>query len=104
VLGFLRDEDQITSRELGRRTELDSATLTGIIDRLEVAQLIERRGNSADRRSIKIHLTERGNTLASVAVRLITEANRDFLKILTDQEKMELRMLIRKIREQTIHE
>ena len=59
VLGFLRDEDRITSSELGKRTELDSATLTGIIDRLEAAELIERRGNPADRRSIHVHLTER---------------------------------------------
>ena len=65
VLGFLRDEDRITSSELGKRTELDSATLTGIIDRLEAAELIERRGNPADRRSIQVHLTERGRFLGS---------------------------------------
>jgi len=100
VLGFIRDEDQITSRELGKRTELDSATLTGIIDRLEAAQFVERRGNPADRRSIKIHLTERGRTLAGEAVPLIAEANREFLEVLTEREREELRQLIRKLRDQ----
>lgn len=100
VLGFLKDQDRITSGELGRRTELDSATLTGIIDRLEAAQLIERHGNPNDRRSIQVHLTEKGISLADSAVRLIAEANREFLKILADREKGDLLALIRKLREQ----
>lgn len=101
VLGFLSDEDRITSSELGKRTELDSATMTGILDRLEAAGLIERQGNPADRRSIKIHLTEQGKALAGEAVRIIAKANREFLAILTEQEQEELRSLIRKLRDQS---
>lgn len=101
VLGFLSDEDRITSSELGKRTELDSATMTGILDRLEAAGLIERQGNPVDRRSIKIHLTEQGKALAGEAVRIIAEANREFLAILTEQEQEELRSLIRKLRDQS---
>ncbi|HPQ43001.1 MAG TPA: MarR family transcriptional regulator [Syntrophales bacterium] len=101
ILGFLNDEDEISSRELGRRTELDSATMTGIIDRLEAAELIERRGNPADRRSIKVHLTEQGRALAGEAVRVITEANQKFLGVLSQNEQGELRNLIRKLRDQT---
>ena len=99
VLGFLNEEDGITASELGKRTELDSATMTGIVDRLEAAGLVERRGNPADRRSIEIHLTERGRILADGAVRLILEANREFLNILTEREQEELRATIRKLRD-----
>ena len=98
VLGFLRDEDRITSSELGKRTELDSATLTGIIDRLEAAELIERRGNPADRRSIHVHLTEQGRFLGTEAVRLIAEANVAFLEMLSEKERGELRRIIKKLR------
>jgi DNA-binding MarR family transcriptional regulator len=98
VLGFLRDEDRITSSELGKRTELDSATLTGIIDRLEAAELIERRGNPTDRRSIQVHLTEQGRFLGAKAVQLIAEANVKFLEMLTEKERGELRRLIGKLR------
>ena len=35
VLNFLSEQDAITSKQLGQRTKLDSATLTGILDRLE---------------------------------------------------------------------
>lgn len=101
VLGFLADEDGITSSELGKRTELDSATMTGLLDRLEIAGLIERQGNPADRRSIHVHLTHQGRTLAGEAVRSIVEANREFLDILTKREQEELRGLIRRLRDRT---
>ncbi len=100
VLGFLSDEDNITSSELGKRTGLDSATLTGIIDRLASAQYIERVENPANRRSNQICLTQLGKTQASEAVQVIVAANREFLKILTEQEQKEFRAVIRKLRDQ----
>jgi len=98
VLGFLDDEDRITSSELGKRTELDSATLTGILDRLEVAGFIERKGNPDDRRSIRIHLTKQGRLMSQEATRVITEANSEFLEVLTDAQKRDLHGIIKKLR------
>jgi len=98
ILGALHVEDRITSSELGRKTELDSATLTGIIDRLEAAQLIERKGNPADRRSIQIHLTDQGRAMGTEAVRVIAEANVEFLANISASENSELRRLIAKLR------
>ena len=98
VLGFLDDEDRITSSELGKRTELDSATLTGILDRLEVAGFIERKGNPDDRRSIRIHLTKQGRLMSQEATRVITEANSEFLEVLTDAQKRDLLGIIKKLR------
>jgi MarR family transcriptional regulator, organic hydroperoxide resistance regulator len=98
ILGFLGDEDKLTSIDLGKRTELDSATLTGLLDRLESAQIIERRGNPDDRRSILIHLTEKGRTIAAEAIKLVEEANHEFLADLTKTEKDNLHAIIRKLR------
>lgn len=100
VLGFLHDQDRIASGELGKKTDLDSATLTGILDRLEAAGLIERKGNPVDRRAIQIHLTEKGRKTGQEVVRLIDEANVDFLKALSISEKQEMFRLIGKIRTQ----
>ena len=99
VIGFLAEEDQIMAGELGKKVELDSATLTGILDRLEAAQLIERKGNPDDRRSVKIHLTKLGKETGFEAKKLIEEANKEFLADLTEVEKRELRGLISKLRE-----
>jgi len=98
VLGFLHQEDQITSAELGKKTGLDSATLTGILDRLEAAEFIERKNNPEDRRSIHIHLTLKGNALSKEAIRVIAGANLEFLQSLTKAEKRHLFDIIKKLR------
>jgi MarR family transcriptional regulator, organic hydroperoxide resistance regulator len=98
ILGFLDMEDQITSSELGKRAELDSATLTGILDRLEAAEFIERRGNPDDRRSIHIHLTAKGKAMAREATRVIAAANTEFLQVLTETQKRDLHGIIQKLR------
>mgnify|MGYP001766086399 CR=1 FL=1 len=98
VLGFLHMEDQITSSELGRKTELDSATLTGILDRLETAAFIERKNNPDDRRSIHIHLTPKGNELSKAAIEMIDAANKEFLRVLTKEQRRDLFEIIKKLR------
>lgn len=98
VLGFLHQEDQITSAELGKKTGLDSATLTGILDRLEAADFIERKNNPEDRRSIHVHLTPKGKELSRKAIRVIAGANADFLYSLTKEEKRHLFDIIKKLR------
>ncbi len=98
VLNFLADEDRITSRELGEMSQLDSATLTGIIDRLEEAELIERRPKPGDRRAILICLTGKGRELADELRKLMIKANREFLFMLSDKEEKTLRSLLKKIR------
>jgi MarR family transcriptional regulator, organic hydroperoxide resistance regulator len=98
VLGFLQAENQITSSELGRKTELDSATLTGILDRLETAGFVERKNNPDDRRSIHIHLTPKGNELSKAAIEVIDAANKEFLQVLTKEQKRDLFEIIKKLR------
>lgn len=98
ILGFLDNEDQITSSELGKRAELDSATLTGILDRLETAGYIERKGNPDDRRSIHIHLTQKGKAMGREATRVIAAANIEFLQVLTEKQKRDLHGIIQTLR------
>lgn len=98
ILGFLDQEDQITSSELGKRAELDSATLTGILDRLETAGFIERKGNPDDRRSIHIYLTQNGKAIGREATRVITAANIEFLQVLTEKQKRDLHGIIQTLR------
>lgn len=98
VLGFLHAEDQITSGELGKKSGLDSATLTGILDRMEAAGFIERKNNPDDRRSIHIHLTPKGNELSRAAIEVISAANKEFLQVLTKEERHDLFEIIKKLR------
>ncbi len=97
VLSFLSDQDEISSGNLGNRVQLDSATLTGIIDRLDKAGLVERRNHPNDRRAILICLTDQGKKIGNKIRKLIKNANRAFLSNLTDEEEIIFRALLRKV-------
>jgi DNA-binding MarR family transcriptional regulator len=100
ILNFLYEEDKVSSRRLGDRIQLDSATLTGILDRLEGMEFINRLSNPDDRRAILVCLTEKGRELGLKLHRNMEDANRDFLKSLSEEEETILRNLLVKIREQ----
>ena len=99
VMGFLGQEDTITASELGKRTFLDSATLTGILDRLEAAGWLERQRHPDDRRALHICLTEAGEKMSVDVSREAGMATDAFLSSLSPLEKEMLFGLLRKIRE-----
>jgi DNA-binding MarR family transcriptional regulator len=102
VLNFLGQEDVVTSGELGKRTHLDSATLTGILDRLEAAGLLDRTRHPKDRRAIQICLTDQGREIAADLYGKAIDANKAFLSNLSAEEKVTLHSLLRKVRENAI--
>lgn len=97
VLIALSEEDQVTSRQLGDKTELDSATLTGLLDRLAKAGFIERRANPDDRRAIRVCLTRSGQATVDQLQNMIADANQAFLDGLTPEEGLILRSLLKKL-------
>ena len=56
----LWQEDALKVVELGRRSGLETSTMTGLIDRMERDGLVERRDDANDRRVQRINLTEKG--------------------------------------------
>jgi DNA-binding MarR family transcriptional regulator len=50
----------VTSADLSRALQLSPATVTGIVDRLEAAELLKRVRDSSDRRKVNLHLTAKG--------------------------------------------
>lgn len=60
VLKVLWEGDGRSGAELGARLLMDSATITGVVDRLEAAGLVERRPHEEDRRVHSLFLTRRG--------------------------------------------
>ena len=79
VLNFLGEEDRILSRTLGQKLGITSATMTGILDRLEKMALIERRSHPDDRRAILVCLTEQGRLAATEINTIMIAANQAFL-------------------------
>jgi DNA-binding MarR family transcriptional regulator len=77
---------------------LRSAALTGILDRLEAMEIIERKANPDDRRSVIICLTSQGGEIAGKIRNLVNEANREFLQNLSKEEEAMLKGLLKRLR------
>ena len=63
ILRVLAEQDGQSGAELSARLVIDSATITGLIDRLETAGLVERRPDATDRRVNRTRLTARARAL-----------------------------------------
>jgi DNA-binding MarR family transcriptional regulator len=77
VLKVLWEHDGTSGAEITARLRIDSATITGLIDRLEDAKLLERRGDRQDRRVHRLYLTPRGHALQDPLDDVMTGFNRD---------------------------
>jgi DNA-binding MarR family transcriptional regulator len=63
VLAQLTEQDGQSLSGLGARALFDGPTMTGIVDRLESSNLVQRRRDSTDRRVINLYLTPKGSQL-----------------------------------------
>src|SRR5215831_12121150 len=63
ILEALLHKGPQSVKELGRRIELTSGSMTAAIDRLEARRLIHRADHATDRRAWVIHLTPAGRAL-----------------------------------------
>ena len=60
VIATLANQPPMTCKILGEKTLITKGTLTGVLDRLEVKELVERVINAEDGRSQKVKLTLKG--------------------------------------------
>jgi DNA-binding MarR family transcriptional regulator len=72
VLLVLWDGDGARVSHLGERLQLDSATLTPLLKRLEARGLVERRRSTADERVVEVFLTAEGKRLKRRAAEIPT--------------------------------
>ncbi len=94
LLKVLWERDDQSGAELGERLSLDSATMTGLLDRLERAGLIERKAHETDRRINLVALTARGRDLQRPLDRAMDQLNQDFLGMFSSEEQALLRHLL----------
>lgn len=96
VLTFLYVRDGLTPAELGKRVRLDSATMTGVLTRLEKAGLAERRQDREDRRSVRVHLTVDGRRTGRGVAAALDTAHTTFMSPFSPDEAGQLAALLKK--------
>lgn len=97
ILFVLWEKDGIPISELARKTGLAKTTLTSMLDRMENRKLIERIHSSADRRSVKIRLTETAMGLQEHYRQVSEEMNQIFYKGFSNDEICALEAGLRKV-------
>ena len=97
LLKLLWQHDGQSGVALGDRLRLDSATVTGLLDRLGRAGLIERRPDPHDRRANLIYLTDLGRSLEVPLDREMDALNADFFGQFDAVDAERLRALLARI-------
>ncbi|GAB4167003.1 MAG: MarR family transcriptional regulator [Planctomycetota bacterium] len=83
--------------DIGEGLVVTKSNVTGLVDRLECAGLVERRIDS-DRRSFTVTLTDKGRSLLVAAIPLHQEYARKAGSCLDEEEKQTLVKLMTKLR------
>ncbi|MFC4148389.1 MarR family winged helix-turn-helix transcriptional regulator [Micromonospora mangrovi] len=86
ILGRVGDS---THREMAERCFVRPATLTGIVDTLERDGFVERRRDSADRRTVQLTLTDKGREHTRTLIDLI-HSDRPLTSVDADPAKKEV--------------
>ena len=100
VISTLTEREGITQQELAERLYVTKGNVSGLIDRMVDAGLVERRPIAGDRRSHALHLTERGRGLADQGISLQRSYVEATLGRLSPGDVAELDRVIRLWREE----
>jgi MarR family transcriptional regulator, organic hydroperoxide resistance regulator len=82
VMRALYEYDLQTGSELANTLFMDSATLTGVVDRLEKQGLVARRPDPKDRRANRLALQDKGRKLLPDLDRAMERLNEDADRIM----------------------
>jgi DNA-binding MarR family transcriptional regulator len=86
ALGHIWHAGQLTPRDLGARLRITRPAITALLDRLEQRDLVRRRPNPADRRSLLITLTPAAVAAYNGAIAGLRDATNTGLQGLTEAE------------------
>ncbi len=81
------------------RLEVEPISLTRMIDRMEEAELIERRRDPADRRAWLLYLTDRSRQVIDQVSACLTELEHEMLTGLDEAQQTALAQMLEAIRE-----
>ncbi|KQC09576.1 MAG: hypothetical protein APR62_02320 [Smithella sp. SDB] len=82
ILLDLLENEFSNVKDLAARIQIENPAVTGFIDRLIKEELVERRENHSDRRSICIQLSPKGRKLAVKILPVLRELNKSIENIL----------------------
>lgn len=97
VLARLWESGECSQNELGRSAAIDSATIWGVVQRLQAAGLVATKPHPSDKRRRMVSLTTLGRTTMETAIAKAQRSNEETLAPLTAAERKSLIALLSKL-------
>ena len=97
VLNALYEEEGLSAGELGKRLSLDSATLSGVMDRMAESGWILKNVKD-DRRVLNIRLTDKALSFRYKITNDTEELNQEILSIFSMEERLLLIRMLKDLR------
>lgn len=98
VLEALWAEEGLSAGDIGKKLMLDSATLSGILERMAEKGWIVKSTDEVDKRFIRIYLADRAKDMKTLLIEEREQANVKILVALSLEEKVLLKRLLRDLR------
>lgn len=102
MLYILGKRDGQSQRELAEGLNVKASTITVMINRMEKADLVERRQDPYDQRISRVHLTDKGRETCKKSNKIIKQIQNECFGNLTPEEQVILKRLFTQIRDNLI--
>ncbi|QPC45600.1 MarR family winged helix-turn-helix transcriptional regulator [Mangrovibacillus cuniculi] len=97
VLNCLWKEGQLSPKQIGAMVHLEAPTISGILDKMQKADLIERSIDPTNRRNVLVMATPKSYEMKVDVEAATNHLNNLVLKKLSDEEKDELKKALQTI-------
>ena len=98
ILAALSEADFLSPAEISDWIAMDSATLSGVLDRMAEAGLIKKEGNPEDRRSIRVSLTPRAKRMRVDLAEQRKAINEELMAKLSLEERLLLKRMLKDLK------
>jgi DNA-binding MarR family transcriptional regulator len=98
VLHALYEEEGLSAGELGKRLSLDSATLSGVLDRMAENGWVIKSAVEADRRVLNIQLTDKSRQCRDKFLKDTLEVDQEVLSAFSVEERQLFIRMLKDIR------
>lgn len=99
ILRLLEKEGKLHVAEIGEKLQVAKAQMTHLIDKLADLNMVERKTDIADRRTINITLTGRGRAFLEEHKNRLVHTAMETMSGLTDEEIEDLANTLKKLRD-----
>ena len=97
VLSCLWGRTHATPKQIAETLCLETSTISGVLDRMQKKDLIDRVTNKEDRREVQVIITEKGKALEGPISRIIDDVNAEVLKDFKQEEILSIKKALREI-------